>query len=464
LKLDVQVKGKTVAKLYEEGGDYRLSYGATATASDFISLTMPVEREPWEWPRDLHPFFRQNLPEGYLLNVVREEFGPYMDGTDISLLAIVGGMGIGRVTVTPEGVLPGPELQPLHLGALLTGTKTSKYFADLVRTYARAAISGAVPKFIAPESTIIDPEFPLGKSTIRTSRHIVKGSDENTPFLGFNEFYSMRVLERIEGVRVAKTKMSEDGRILVVERFDVDEGGRSLYGLEDGCSLLGRPPTEKYAPSMESVLKALRSYIPNSKIQKELKQLGWLVLTNFVVRNADCHSKNIAVYYTSIDDVAFAPAYDIVTTQAYPRFAERTPGLSIEGRKSWAPGKSVEKFFSTRLNIPPREYAAMLESLCDSAVDVGKEVVQAAKSESQWRYVAKQMLHAWNEGIQSLRNPKRSVPVAGLTPVIESVGFSDPEPPGSTREVIGRSELLAASKGKKGTKRTTMIGTSGRAR
>ena len=454
MKLDVQINGNTVAQLYQEGGDYWLQYGANAKPTDFISLTMPVERKPWGWPRDLHPFFRQNLPEGYVLNVIREEFGPYMDGTDMSLLAVVGGMGIGRVTVTPEGILPGPALQPLHLGALLTGTKTSKYFADLVRTYARAAISGAVPKFIAPESTIIDPEFPLGKSTIRTSRHIVKGSDENTPFLGFNEFYSMQVLARIEDIRVAKTKMSQDGRILVVERFDVDGGGRPHHGLEDACSLLGKPPTEKYTPSMESVVKAISSYLPGSKIQKELKQLGWLMLANFVVRNADFHSKNIAVYYTSIDDVAFTPAYDVVTTQAYPRFADRTPGLSIEGRKTWTPGKSIEKFFSTRLSITHREYAAMLEALCDSAVGVGKEVAQAAKNEPQWQYIAKQMLHAWNEGIQSLRNPKPSVPVGGLTPVIESAGFSDPEPPIGTRKVVGRSEPLAGPKRKKRTKRS----------
>ena len=49
------------------------------------------------WPRDLHPFFRQNLPEGYLLGVIREEFGPLLDGTDLSLLAVVGAAGIGRL-------------------------------------------------------------------------------------------------------------------------------------------------------------------------------------------------------------------------------------------------------------------------------------------------------------------------------------------------------------------------------
>jgi hypothetical protein len=29
---------------------------------------MPVREEAWKWPRDLHPFFRQNLPEGFLLD------------------------------------------------------------------------------------------------------------------------------------------------------------------------------------------------------------------------------------------------------------------------------------------------------------------------------------------------------------------------------------------------------------
>jgi serine/threonine-protein kinase HipA len=43
----------------------------------------------------------------------------------------------------------------------------------LVRKYARAAISGAVPKILAPEIGPDGPE-PLGNSTLRTSRHIIK--------------------------------------------------------------------------------------------------------------------------------------------------------------------------------------------------------------------------------------------------------------------------------------------------
>lgn len=51
-------------------------YTPDTVPADFVSLTMPVREDPWRWPRDLHSFFRQNLPEGYLLDVIREEFGP----------------------------------------------------------------------------------------------------------------------------------------------------------------------------------------------------------------------------------------------------------------------------------------------------------------------------------------------------------------------------------------------------
>ena len=440
MRLDVQVKGKPVAQLYRKADDYVLKYNADAAPEDFVSLTMPVQDDPWVWPRDLHPFFRQNLPEGFLLQVIRDEFGPYLDGTDLSLLAVVGGAGIGRVTVTPEGGTPGGALEPLDVAHLLHRDNTADHFAQLVRQYARAAISGAVPKFLAPE--VSEKEGPLGKPTLRTSRHIIKGSDENTPYLGFNEHYSMQVLARLGVARVANTTMSDDGRILVVDRFDVDGNGHPVYGVEDSCSLLGYPPHEKYRPTTEQVRKATSAYITSANARIEAEQFGWLLLTNYVVRNADCHSKNIAVFYPDRDDVVYTPAYDIVTTQAYSRFAKNPPGLSVAGRKTWAPGKTLERFFSGTLGIPPKTYLAMVEALCDSAVAVGKEIVEVSRNEPRWHWVAKQMLHAWNEGMATLRSNKPQASLKSLTPVIDAAGFSDADKADNTRTVIGRSELL----------------------
>ncbi len=444
MKLDVQVHGNTVAQLYRERDEYVLKYLPGTAPGDFVSLTMPVREEPWRWPRDLHPFFRQNLPEGYLLSVIREEFGPLLDGTDLSLLAVVGGMGIGRVTATPEGGKPGWNLDPLQVGDLLKADNTTEHFAALVRRYARASISGMVPKFLAPEKLSVETGEPVGKPTLRTSRHIIKGSDDSTPYLGFNEHFSMRVLGRLDVVPVARTQMSDDGRVLVVERFDVDPSGAPTHGLEDACSLLGLPPHEKYATTTEKVLNATRAYLPTAQVRAQLEQFGWHLLTNYVVRNADCHAKNIALYYTSLGDVGYTPIYDIVTTQAYPRFANNPPGLPVGGRQTWAPGKALEQFFNARLGIPPRRYADMVEQLCESAVEVGEEIIAAAKSEPRWRPMAKQMVHAWNDGMASLRDPKRAVAFRGLDAAIAEAGFSDPQPPETDRVAIGRSELLAS--------------------
>jgi serine/threonine-protein kinase HipA len=443
MKLDVQVSARTVAQLYRERDEYVLKYLPGTDTGAFVSLTMPVREEPWRWPRDLHPFFRQNLPEGYLLSIIREEFGRWLDGTDLSLLAVVGGSGIGRVTVTPQGGRPGMEMEPLQIETLLKADNSPEQFASLVRRYARASISGMVPKFIAPESALDEAQGPLGKPTLRTSRHIIKGSDDSTPYLGFNEFYSMRVLDRLGVVPVARTRMSDDGRVLVVERFDVNEEGLCTHGLEDACGLLGLPPHEKYATTTEKVLNATRAYLPPAQARKQLEQLGWHLLVNYVVRNADCHAKNIALHYTSLADVSYTPVYDIVTTQAYPRYASNPPGLSLDGRQTWAPGKSLERFFNARLGITPRRYAEMVECLCESAVEVGAEVIEAARNEPRWRSVAKQMVHAWNDGMSSLRDPRRSVAFRGLDAAISAAGFSDPEPPERSRVTIGRSELLA---------------------
>ncbi|ANN79176.1 type II toxin-antitoxin system HipA family toxin [Bordetella flabilis] len=446
MKLDVHVCGRTVAKLYRERDEYVLSYLPGTDPAYFVSLTMPVRAEPWRWPRDLHPFFRQNLPEGYLLSVIREEFGPLLDGTDLSLLAVVGGMGIGRVTVTPEGGVPGIDMQPLQVEQLLKAENTAAHFASLVRRYARASISGMVPKFIAPEEWAGTSPSDVGKSTLRTGRHIVKGSDDSTPYLGFNEFYTMRVLERLNVVPVARTRMSEDGRVLVVDRFDVDGQGRVTHGVEDACSLLGLPPHEKYATTMERVLNSTRVYVPAAHVRTQLELFGWHLLTNYVVRNADCHAKNVALYYTSLKDVAYTPVYDLVTTQAYPRYAANPPGLSVDGRQAWAVGKSLERFFKARLGIAPKQYAEMVERLCDSAVDVGREVVEAARNERRWHVVATQMVHAWNDGMASLRSPKSPVAFRGLDEAIAQAGLSTPARPEKGREVIGRSELLVRSR------------------
>jgi len=53
------------------------------------------------------------------------------------------------------------------------------------------------------------------------------------------------------------------------------------------------------------------------------------------------------------------------------------------------------------------------------------------------------MLHAWNEGMETLRSPKAAPHFRGLDTAIEEAYFLGPRKPDHSREVIGRSELLA---------------------
>jgi serine/threonine-protein kinase HipA len=436
VKLSVFAQGRLVAHLFRERDQYVLQHEPGVAPADFVSLTMPVQAAPWVWPRDLHPFFRQNLPEGYLLSVLREVLGSTLDGTDLSLLAVVGRNGIGRVTVTPPQVQDHAPEEPLDLKALLHEDFSPQYFDGLLRRYARSAVSGVVPKFLSPEAPEEPPE--LGRTTLRTTRFLVKGSS-SLPYMAFNEHHTMRVLARLNKVPVAHTQLSDDGQVLLVERFDVDAQGVPTHGLEDACSLLGLPPHEKYAPSMERVLKATEVYLPDDTRQAQLEQLGYHLLANYVVRNADCHSKNIALYYTSLDDVAFTPVYDLLTTQAYDGFRDSAPGLSIEGRKTWSPGKTLPHFFASRLGISSRQYSQMLEELCDSAVEIGRELAKLASSEKRWRSMIKNMLYAWDRGIRDLQSPNSTV---SLGPVIEGAGFSGYEKPAPAPRT-GESPLLA---------------------
>jgi len=154
------------------------------------------------------------------------------------------------------------------------------------------------------------------------------------------------------------------------------------------------------------------------------------------------HGDYLLEYLPSRADVVYTPSYDIVTTQAYPRYADNSPALSVMGRKTWASGKTLEQFFKVELGIAPSAYRDMVERLCQSAVEVGREVIEAVKNEPRWQEVGTAMVHAWNEGMASIRSAKPNRALMGLTRDIEAANMGAPAPP-ARPEVVGRSELLA---------------------
>ena len=106
MKLSVYVLGQEVAVL-EPVGDFKsvLTYRPDAAPDRFVSLTMPVRTESWVWDDPLHPVFQMNLPEGYLLQILQEQFGPHIGADPIALLSVC-------LLYTSQCVVAGAILRP----------------------------------------------------------------------------------------------------------------------------------------------------------------------------------------------------------------------------------------------------------------------------------------------------------------------------------------------------------------
>lgn len=439
MKLSVYVLGRDVAVL-EPIGDFRsvLTYHAYTATDDFVSLTMPVRTESYSWDDQLPPVFQMNLPEGYLLQVLQEQFGPHIGASPMALLSVVGRNMIGRLQIAAPGAKLDEPAKPVEVQELLRGDNSEEAFADLVRQHATSGVSGVVPKFL----DVHDEGSNLGphrRATLLTRRHIIKGSSNKLPFVALNEFLCMQVAARV--MPTAKVQVSEDGKALVVDRFDVDADGRPHFGMEDFCALLGLRPAAKYETTWERIIKAVRDHVPGARRRETHRQLATTLLLTYALRNADCHSKNIALLYTSRADAHLSPAYDMLTTAVYAGYQHNPPGIGFMGKKTWTPGKTLQKFIVANFGIGAKEQSEIVEAISDAVSSTMPHVREAMKAHADFVDVGKRMLISWQEGVSGLRD-KRTYALGAWKAGDGMTGFSDPPKLEEPKVVIGRSELL----------------------
>ena len=442
MKLHVFVHGKAVAVLESNAGfEHSLTYLPSAQPQEFVSLAMPVQTASWVWPT-LHPFFEVSLPEGFLLSVLKEQLGPHLGASGLDLLAVVGHNLIGRVQVgAGEQVLASAALDDLT--PLLHGDASQQVFLELMASHAASGVSGVVPKFLSNATLAL-----FRKGTVTTERHIVKGSSAHQPFLALNEHLCMKAAAATEA-KVARTLVSDDGQVLVVERFDMDAVSGRRKGFEDFCSLLGLTPDHKYESTWERVARLLRDYVPKERLRANNEQLALTLLLTYALGNADCHTKNLAFLYDDFDSVELAPIYDMLTILAYDRYANNPPGMYLDGRKSWTASKALWRYLQVNLGMDPPAQRALVERVCTGVASVVPQLMQHIRNTAGFAPVGLRMLWEWNEGMKRLAE-RRTFALPDWVAEAEASGLERPAPaPRFATPRIGESPLLAPKPGKR---------------
>jgi serine/threonine-protein kinase HipA len=359
------------------------------------------------------------------------------------LLSVVGRNAIGRVKVAPEGADPKSPPVAFEVRNILRGDNSEQAFMGLVREFAVSGVSGVVPKFLAPAAAGQDAKKLLGKTTLATEKFIVKGTPASLPGVALNEHFCMQVAQRAFG-NAAKTEVSDDAQALVVHRFDYEEDGQTRLGMEDLCSLLSLRPEQKYEATWERVAKRIKDVTPVERQAAALSDLGNLLLLTYALRNADCHTKNIALLYSSRQDVRLAPVYDMLSITVYDDYCNNPPGISIHGRQTWNPGKALPLLLQHHCGIGLAAVQAKVERVCEAIVAVSPEVLRATRDSKQFTEVGVRMLRAWNEGMNSLRLQKAwSLP--NLDHLLGDEALAKVADPKTPRKVLGRSPLKLMS-------------------
>jgi serine/threonine-protein kinase HipA len=317
--LDVNIAGAAAGRL-SHASTYTFSYQVDDPDQPWVSLLMPAKEIQFE-DGALFPPMDMNLPEGYLFHQIREMF-PKQEITPMRLLAMVGNNGIGRLCYRVPGVTYAPPLETISRADVRGASNGEKLFQELTRAYLSTGlgISGLQPKLMLPD-----------RATVPIPTLIVKMGAAQYPGISANEFLCLSAAHEA-GIEVAPFELSDDGSLLILDRFDIAPDGSRL-GFEDVAALMGLRVRDtlsdrKYQGSYQKVASLLK--IINLEA-RELERFFEQVAFSIMVRNGDGHLKNFGVLYSSEKNVRLAPMFDVVTTAIY-KYSRFEGGQELEDR------------------------------------------------------------------------------------------------------------------------------------
>lgn len=337
--------------LARTGEGYLFGYHDDASRSAEVSLLMPHRLEQYI-SGELHPIFQMNLPEGYVLERLRQRLAKATTVDPMLLLALTGrDAAIGRVHVQAplefvESLAPAEqEGHGERLSQILAWDGAENLFDELARRYLlRTGVSGVQPKVLVPELREAE-----GKVSVAMSDLIVKSGGAEYAGLAVNEFVCMSIALRA-GIPVPEFFLSDNRQLFLMRRFDRTSDGHAL-GFEEMVVLMAKGATQKYAGSYERVAQFVSLFCSPGRRLQALAQLFDQVALSCILGNGDAHLKNFGVLYDdpTSGDVWLAPAYDLVNTTAYLR--DDSLALTLGGSKSFSASRARLVDFARRCEV-----------------------------------------------------------------------------------------------------------------
>jgi serine/threonine-protein kinase HipA len=353
---------------------YEFRYSQPHAEQAAVALLMPAVKQLTWQDGDLFPPMDQNLPEGDLFMKIRELF-PKQGMTPMHMLALVGRNGIGRLgySLPDQAVTPMPRT--ISKNELLKTAYTPDVFNELVAAYLStgAGIAGMQPKIMVPD-----------RPTVPIPSLIVKAASAAYPGLAANEFLCLTAAKEA-GIDTPIFALSDDGQMLVLDRFDLVESEDGKYerlGFEDVAALAGLRVRDilsdrKYQGSYQRIAELMRQLqLHSDNLQRFFEQVAFSVM----VRNGDAHLKNFGLLYRSADNIWLAPMFDVVTTSIYtytqyaggPELQDRTLALKLFAGKNQTrayPSKKELEDFGQRvcgITQPARTLERMAQAMQDT--------------------------------------------------------------------------------------------------
>ncbi|MFN8790448.1 MAG: HipA domain-containing protein [Bdellovibrionales bacterium] len=307
---------------------FHLRYSAEWMKTGFaLSPHLPLVGEIL--PENTRKFLENLLPEEEALKTLARAL-KIAPSNIFALISAIGREATGAFTFASGGEKVETSFRPISLKELTVRVRErATQPIGLWDGKPRLSLAGVQEKLAV---TLKNGEYGFGEGKL-ASTHILKFSKKDQ-HLVLNEFFCMKLAEKI-GLGVARVEMLSLGeRVLQVERFDRAWKGETHVVRKhviDGCQALNAPPGFKYQ-RIVPVGKHRDDYLGPVNVvnlssfnqqcrvpaKAQLQLLHW-ILFNLVIGNTDNHGKNIS-YYVSKNGYEIAPSYDLVNVTVYKDF------------------------------------------------------------------------------------------------------------------------------------------------